>query len=155
MKIGFSQTAVHRITCPIHEDFPDSLPEALQRDTGWNYACTQNTTGYLLKPTFHNMLRRNSFVPEIAIVISQDNGQTSLHMQGRPVKFVRIFMKFWFGFLLLMEIFLLAMAVTSRLENLFPMFIPIIMCILGYALCAIGTKVSFQAVVKAIRKAFP
>ena len=155
MKIGFSQTAVHRITSPIPADFPNSFPEAIQRGTGWNYACSQNVDGYLLKPTFRNMPYRNSFVPEMAVSISQDNGQTLLHIQGKPVKFVRIFMKFWLGFLLLMEVFLLALAVTSSLDDLFFIFGPIVLCVFGYALCAIGTKVSFRAVVKAIQKAFP
>lgn len=155
MKIGFSQTTVHKITCPISRNLPDTLPEAIQQDTGWNYICAQNANGYLLKPTFRNMPYRNSFVPEIVVVISQDNDQPVLHIQGQPVKFVRIFMKFWFGFLLLMEVFLLAMAATASLDNLFSLFIPIIMCIFGNVLCAIGTKASFQTIVKAIQKAIP
>ena len=55
-------------------------------------------------------------------------------------------------YLLIIEVFLIAMAVTSDLEHLFPVFLPILMCVFGYLLCKIATGLTFKSVVKAIQK---
>jgi hypothetical protein len=97
---------------------------------------------------------RNSFVPEIDIVISNRDSKTELQMIGRPVKFVRVFMAFWFSFLLVMQVFIVILAITSSLDSLFPLFIPLAMCTFGYLLCKLATKATFNSVVKAIKKEF-
>lgn len=154
MKSIFAQTAVHSIdstTCPA---CLNDLPNLIRKHTDWDYSFTQTETGCFLKPTFRNMPYRNSFVPEIDIVVSHNDTQTIFHMRGQPVKFVRIFMVFWFSFLLMMEMFLLALAITSNLDSLFPAFIPMIMCAFGYLLCKIATGTTFKSVITAIEREF-
>ncbi len=152
MKSIFTQTAEHRIassTCPT---CLNDLPKLIRKHSDWNYTCAQTDTGYFLKPTFRNMPYRNPFVPEIDIVVTCNDAQAVLYMSGRPVKFVRVFMAIWFSFLLMMEVFLLVPAITSSLESLFPVFIPLIMCAFGYLLCKTATRVTFRSVLKAIQK---
>lgn len=153
MKIGFSQTAEHTMSGSVGADFPKRLSEAIHRHTACNYVCIPKEDGYVLKPSFRNMPYRNSFVPEVYIDISRNNGQTALHLKGQPVKYVRIFMWVWIAFLLVMEVIFLA--ASSEMDSLFPVFIPAVMVMFGYFLCAIATKATFHAVVKAIRKEFP
>lgn len=152
MKSIFTQTAEHSIASTSYPACLNDLPKLIRKHTDWDYACAQTDTGYYLKPTFRNMPYQNSFVPEIDIVISCNDAQTILYMSGRPVKFIRIFMAVWFGFALMMEVFLLALAITSNLDGLFPVFIPIILCAFGYFLCKIATRNTFRSVVKAIQK---
>lgn len=152
MKSIFLQTAEHSIANTTYPAYLNDLPKLIRKYTDWDYACTQTDTGYYLKPTFRNMPYGNSFVPEIDIVVSCNDTQTVLHMMGQPVKFVRVFMAIWFGFALMMEVFLLALAITSSLDSLFPEFIPVILCAFGYLLCKIATGATFRSVVKAIQK---
>ena len=152
MKPFFTHTAAHSImsaTCPI---CLDDLPKLIRTHTDWDYTCTHTDTGCFLKPTFRDMPYRNSFVPEIDVVVSCNDTQTTLYMSGQPVKFVRIFMAFGCSFLLIIEVFLLALATTSNLDSFFSVFIPIIMCVFGYLLCKIATGAAFKSVMKAIRK---
>lgn len=152
MKSIFAQAAEHRMastTCP---DYLNDLPKLIRKHTDWDYSCVQTDTGYCLKPTFRNMPYHNSFVPEIDVVVSRNDTQTILYMSGRPVKTVRVFIAIWFGFALMMEVFLLALAITSNLDSLFPVFIPIILCVFGYLLCKIATGATFKSVMKAIKK---
>lgn len=155
MKIGFSQTAKHTISGSIGTDFPKRLSETLSLRTDWNYSCIEKEDGYFLKPSFRNMPYRNSFVPEIEIKISQNNGQTSLHMTGQPVKSVRIFMGFWFGFLLMMGVLSLIAVATSGAEEIPFVLICVGMGVFGYLLSEIGTRLTFRSVVKAIQTEFP
>ena len=150
----FTEMATHCINKTISTNGFEILPEVIRQHTDWDYAYQQKTTGCSLKPTFRNMPYRNSFVPEIDIVISNRDSQTELQMIGQPVKFVRIFMALWFGFLSLMEVFLLILAITSNLDSIIPIFIPIVMCAFGYLLCKLATKATFNSVVNAIKKEF-
>ena len=150
----FTEMATHCINNTISTNSFELLPEVIRQHTDWDYAYQQKPTGYNLKPTFRNMPYRNSFVPEIDIVISNRDSKTELQMIGRPVKFVRVFMAFWFSFLLVMEVFIVILAITSSLDSLFPLFIPLAMCIFGYLLCKLATKATFNSVVKAIKKEF-
>ena len=95
---------------------------------------------------------RNSFVPEIDIIASNHETHTVLHITGQPVKSVRVFMAFWFGFSILMEAFLLIFAITSNLDSIIPVFIPLVLCLYGYLLCQLGTKAAFNTIIKAIKK---
>ena len=152
MESIFAQAAEHRIastTCPA---CLNDLPILVSKHTDWDYVCTQTDAGYYLKPTFHNMSYRNSFVPEIDIVVSRNDAQTILYIGGRPVKFVRVFMTIYFCFALMMEILLLVLAITSNLDSLFPVFIPIILCVFGYLLCKIATTTTFKSIMKAFQK---
>ena len=150
----FTEMATHCINNTISTNSFKLLPEVIRQHTDWDYAYQQKPTGYNLKPTFRNMPYRNSFVPEIDIVFSNRDSKTELQMIGRPVKFVRVFMAFWFSFLLVMEVFIVILAITSSLDSLFPLFIPLAMCIFGYLLCKLATKATFNSVVKAIKKEF-
>jgi hypothetical protein len=150
----FTEMATHCINKNLSTNGFEILPEVIRQHTDWDYTYRQKPTGCSLKPTFRNMPYRNSFVPEIDIVISNRDSQTELQMIGRPVKFVRVFMAFWFSFLLVMEVFIVILAITSSLDSLFPLFIPLAMCAFGYLLCKLATKAAFNSVVKAIKKEF-
>ena len=152
MKRLFTQMAEHKTNNAADSDFLQKLPEVIYKHTNWEYKYQQRNVGCFLKPTFRNMPYRNSFVPEIDIVVSNHEADTMLHITGQPVKFVRIFMVLWFGFLSLMEVFCLILAITSNLDSIIPVFIPIAMCVFGYLLCELGTKVTFNSVVKAIQE---
>ena len=154
MKRLFTQTAEYKTSNTSYSEFLQKLPEVIYKYTNWEYKSQQSCAGYFLKPTFRNMPYRNSFVPEIDIVVSNHEAYTMLHITGQPVKFVRIFMALWFGFLSLMEVFLLILAITSNLDSIIPIFIPIVMCAFGYLLCKFGTKATFNSVIKAIKKEF-
>ncbi|MBR3972554.1 MAG: hypothetical protein IKJ99_01220 [Oscillospiraceae bacterium] len=150
----FTEMATHCINNTISANSFELLPEVIRQHTGWDYAYQQKPTGCNLKPTFRNMPYRNSFVPEIDIVISNRDSKTELQVIGRPAKFVRVFMALWFSYLLVMEVFIVIFAITSNLDSLFPLFIPLAMCTLGYLLCKFATKATFNSVVKAIKKEF-
>lgn len=148
MKSIFECTAEHRAACPV---VLDELPAVIRKRTGWDYSFTQTDSGCFLKPTFRDMPYHNSFVPEIDMVISRNDTQTVLHFRGQPVKAIRIFMGFWFGFLLPMELLFLVLAFTSHMDSLFPVFIPLIMMVFGYLLCKLATRAIFHSIVKAIQ----
>lgn len=150
----FTQTAEHKINSTANSDFLQKLPEVIRMHTGWEYTYQQRKDGCFLKPTFRNMPYRNSFVPEIDIIASNHEVHTMLHITGQPVKYVRIFMTLWFGILALMEVCWLILAITSNLDSIIPVFIPIAMCVFGYLLCKLGTKATFNSVVNAIRKEY-
>ena len=150
----FTEMATHYINKTISTSGFEILPEVIRQHTDWDYAYQQKTKGCSLRPTFRNMPYRNSFVPEIDVVISNHNSQTELQIIGQPVKFVRIFMALWFSFLLAMEAFFIILSITSNLDSLFPLFIPLAMCTFGYLLCKLATKATFNSVVNAIKKEF-
>ena len=152
MKSIFTQTAEHRIANPTCSTYLNDLPKLIRKHSDWNYSCVQTDTGYFLKPTFRDMPYRNAFIPEIDVVVSRNDAQTILYMSGQPVKFVRIFNAIWFGFALMTEAFLLTLAINSNSDSLFPVFIPIIMCVFCYLLCKIATRATFKSVVKAMQK---
>ncbi len=152
MKSLFTQKAEYNIASTTFPICLNDLPKLIRKHTDWDYSCAQTSAGCFLKPTFRDMPYRNSFVPEIDIVISRNDAQTILYMCGQPVKLVRVFMAIWFGSALMVEVFLLALAITSSLDSLFPIFIPIIMCVFGYVLCKIATRATFKSVMKAIQK---
>ena len=148
----FTEMATHCINRTISTNGFEILPDVIRQHTDWDYAYQQKTKGCSLKPTFRNMPYTNSFVPEIDVVISNHNSQTELQMIGQPVKFVRVFMALWFSFLLALQVYFIILAITSNLDGLFPLFIPLAMCAFGYLLCKLATKATFNSVVKAIKK---
>jgi len=151
MKI-FTEIATHCINKTISTNSFEILPEVIRQHTDLDYVYYQTPTGCKLKPTFLNMAYRNSFVPEIHIVVSNRNLQPELQMTGQPVKFVRVFMALWLSFFLAMEVFFVVLAFTSKLDSLVSLFIPFFMCVFGYLLCKLATKFTFNSVVKAIKK---
>ena len=155
MNIGFSVSESHSVQIPDTVDLSDHFPKTIHQHSGWKYSCEKTEDGYFLKPIFRDMPYRNSFVPEISVGISPGGKHHYLTLKGRPVKFVRGFMNIWFAGLLLLEVFMLVLAICLKLDRLFPVFIPVGMCIFGYLLCKIATKVIFRSVVKAILKGFP
>ena len=150
----FTERATHCINNTIAANGIEILPEVIRQHTGWEYKYQKNNTGCSLKPTFHNMPYKNSFVPEIYIVISNRDSQTELQIIGQPVKFVRVFMKWWFSFLLAMGVIFIILAITSNLDNLLPLFTLLVMCAFGYLFCKLASKAVFNSVVKAIKKEF-
>ena len=152
MKSIFTQTVEHSIANTTCHVCLNELPLLIRKHTDWDYACEQTDTGCFLKPAFRNMPYRNPFVPEIDVVVSRNDTQAILYMSGQPVKSVRVFMAIWFGFSLMMEVFLLTLAITFNLDRLFPVFIPIILCAFGYLLCKIATRATFKSVINAIQK---
>ena len=150
----FTEMATHCINKTISTNGFEILPEVIRQHTNWDYAYQQKTKGCSLKPTFRNMPSRNSFVPEIDVVISNRDSKTELQMIGQPIKFVRVFMALWFSFLLAMEVFFIILVITSNLDSLFLLFIPLAMCAFGYLLCKLATKATFNSVVRAIKKEF-
>ena len=152
MGIGFSYTLEYRTNKSITADVLGNLPAAIRRHTDWNYTCEQTDSGCLLKPVFRDMPYRNGFVPEIAVTASCEDGQSVLCMRGQPVKMVRYFMAFWLGVVLLMQVFDVALAIVSKLNGLFPLFLPAIMFVLGYSFCKIFSKRVFTSIVKAFQQ---
>lgn len=150
----FTERASHCINRTISANGLEILPEVIRRHTDWDYAYQQEPKGCCLKPTFCHMPYRNSFVPEIEIVLSDRDSQTELQMTGQPVKAVRLFMALWFGCTLTLEALFVILAITSNLDRLFPLFMPLGMCAFGYLLCKLATKATFYSVVKAIKKEF-
>ena len=90
MKKLFTQTAEYKTSNTSYSDFLQKLPEVIYKYTNWEYKSQQRSAGCFLKPTFRNMPYRNSFVPEIDIVVSNHEAYTMLHITGQPVKFIRI-----------------------------------------------------------------
>ena len=154
MTIGFSQKEIHHMCTTTVDAFYNGVADGILRNTDLEYAFTQTEEGCFLKPTFRNMPYRNSFVPEIDVAISQENGQTVLHMEGRPTGFVRTFMRLWCISLAIFEVVMLVIAVMQGVDHIILTFVPLIMCVFGYLLCKIATRASFRSVVNAIRKEF-
>ena len=152
MSILFTEIANCSFNNAIPSTFFRALPDVILKYTDWEYSCQETDTGCFLKPTFRHMPCRNSFVPEIDVVVSSCGEHTILQMRGQPVKFVRIFMAIWFVFLLMFELCFLVLAITSKLDSIFPVFVPIGMCAFGYLLCKLATKATFNSVINAIRR---
>ena len=154
MSILFTEIANCSFNNAIPSTFFRALPDVILKYTDWDYSCQETDTGCFLKPTFRHMPCRNSFVPEIDVVVSSCGEHTILQMRGQPVKFVRIFMAIWFVFLLMFELCFLVLAITSKLDSIFPVFVPIGMCAFGYLLCKLATKTTFHSVINAIRREY-
>lgn len=150
----FSQTLECRINNIVYSDSFQKLPELIRKHSDLEYEYQKRDEGCFLKPTFRNMPYRNSFVPEIDITLSNYEHYTMLHITGKPVKFVRVFTGVFFSILSLMEVFLLILAVTFRLDSIYPVFIPIVMCVFVYLLCQFGTKITFLSVIKVLKNEF-
>lgn len=155
MRFGITQTVDYQTNDTLSAEFFTGLPDVIQRQTEWNYTCDKTDDGYYLKPTFRNMPYRNSFVPEIYIETSQNDGQTILHMRGRPVKIIRYFSAFFSLYCLLFQIACFAILFTCGMDNLIPLFIPAAMLLFNYLLCKFGTKFSFGKIIEAIQNEFP
>lgn len=153
--LPFTQETKYNISSTIGSDFFAKIPEAIRKHTDWEYSCQEKDSGCYLKPTFKNMPYRNAFVPEIEIDVSCNDTETTLRMRGQPVKSVRVFMALWFGLLLVIELILLALAITSNLSSVFLVFIPVGICLFSYLLCELATKITFKSVVKAIQREIP
>ena len=152
MNLGFTENAQHSISRSNDLKCLEKLPEMIQEHTDWNYSCELRNYGCLLKPCFCNMPYRNSFVPEIEISASENDSQIILDIKGRPTKSVRIFTLVWCAVLAFLEMFFLVMVATSQWRIGFSVFVPVVIGVFLYLLCKISTKLTFSAVVKAIRK---
>lgn len=136
MSILFTQTANCSVNNAINFNLPETLPRAILKHTDRSYLCQKTDTGYSLKPTFHNTTYRNSFIPEIDVVVSSDKEHTILQMHGRPVKFVRIFMAIWFIVFLMMELcFLLSLLLLKPIA--FSLYLSRSVCVYS-AICFVN-----------------
>ena len=154
MKINFQQSTVHCIASPTNHDLSERFLHAIHEYTNLTYSCLKTSDGYFLEPLFRKMFFTNSFVPEIVIFVSQDNDQTLLHLNGQPVKTIRVFVRVWFIALMILGLFTLITAAVSGGKELFLVLFPISMGIFGYLLCELTTKATFHTVVTAIKREF-
>ncbi len=152
MKRIFSSSAKHSIKTTVFPVYLQKLPEAILKHVDWDYSYEQTDDGCLLKPTFQNMPYKNSFVPELDITITEKGDEAVLHITGKPVKSVRIFNICFCAFLLVIEALLLISFITSGINNIFPLFIPIGIIVLNFLLLKLGIKITFKSVVRAVRK---
>ena len=152
MNFNFSQTAEICLNTIIKPDCLNNLPYLIQQHTDFTYLYEQRESGCFLKPCFRNMPYRNSFVPELNITLTQDNGKSCLHIKGQPVKFVLWFTTFFFIFASTMELLVIIIALTSGLDSIFIVFIPVLIGVFNYSLCKILTKLTFKSIVNAIKE---
>jgi hypothetical protein len=150
----FTQTAECRINHSVCPHTFDILPEVIRKRTDWEYTYHLRDTGCFLSPTFRNMPYRNSFVPEIDIVFSNDEEYTILHLSGQPSKFVRTFFGFWCVFVSLFLVLGIILLIVSGVEALMTALVPAGMLAFAYFLCKYGTKRTFDSIVKAIQSEY-
>ncbi len=153
MNLRFLQTASLSFNGPIADDFCEKITVSLLRGHEIKYVCTATPDGYFLQPKFGATMRKNAFLPEVRVVVSQHGTQTLLKLEGQPVKSIRVFIWCYIAFALLMEIVFLGIAAITGLHSVILPFIPAFLCIFGYALCLFGTKIGFRAVVKVMEDA--
>lgn len=154
MKRLFTQTATHSINNPLCADSFEKLPEIIRKHTDWEYTYRQTSTGCFLKPTFRNMQYRNSFIPEIDITVSCDEAHTTLHISGRPVKSVRIFMTLFYAIWSVLSVLLIIQAITSQQGILFIAIIPLVLGTFFLLVGKFSLQAIFNSIVKAIRKEY-
>ncbi|MBE6880285.1 MAG: hypothetical protein E7490_05580 [Ruminococcaceae bacterium] len=155
MKNVFSQaTEISVKTSPISERLK-ILPQDILKHTDREYSCEITDKGCYLKPTFRNMPYKNSFVPELSVTITEKGDEAVLQMTGKPVKAVRIFNICFCAFLLIIEVLLLLLFITSGIRSIFPLFIPIVIILLNFLIIKVGTASTFKSVVRAISKELP
>ncbi len=152
MNIGFKSNRELQFSEAVNSHKLLDLPKGIMNNTGLSYTCKTLDEGYLLKPDFKLLspLCRNSFVPEIELTHSYKNGKTTLHLQGRPDPFVRIFMGIWLSLAALMQIICIGLIFFSEYNEIAPLFIPTLMFFFGYFLTKIATAITFKIVVKSI-----
>lgn len=154
MSVGFTHSIEIRTNETVTAERLMDLPNGIRRGTGWNYTCEKTRTGYCFNPSFRNMPYHNSFVPKIDVAITQSDGYTVLHLTGQPVEWIQVFTIIFCGFALVMHALLLAIMVFTNSVELFPLLLTLLMCAFGYFLCRLGTKYTFQNVVKTIENEF-
>ena len=152
MRLGLTCTAEHSVNRLVNAEHINDLINIIHQNTDYRYLCEIRDGVCYLKPRFSDLPYRNSFVPEIEVQFSQNKDSTILHLTGRPDKFVRIFMMFWFGVLAMIQLLLLTIAFTSGFS--FSLFIPAVMCVFGYLLFKFGCNIPFCSIVRAIRNEF-
>lgn len=155
MKWDFTQTASITAAKPIPADFCERVTVKLRREHEMNYQCKATDDGYFMKPAFsfgYFSWYHNSFVPEVSVSVAQEEDATVLHLTGKPLTTVRVFMLFYICFALLMEVSFLALIASSEMDRIYPLFIPILMGLFFYFLCKICTKYSFQSIVSTIKQ---
>lgn len=155
MKAFFEQSATHKIDNAIPFTTFEKLPEIIREHTDWEYTYRQTSTGCFLKPTFRNMQYRNSFIPEIDITVSCDEAHTTLHISGRPVKSVRIFMTLFYAIWSVLSEWLIIQAITSQQGILFIAIMPLVLGAFFLLIVKFSLQAIFNSIVKAIQKEFP
>ncbi len=154
MKALLAQTAKHEIDNAIPFTTFEKLPEIIWEHTDWEYTYRQTSTGCFLKPTFRNMPYRNSFIPEIDITVSCDEAHTTLHISGRPVKSVRIFMTLFYAIWSVFSVLLIILAITTQQDILFIAIMPLVLGAFFLLVGKFSLQAIFNSIVKAIQKEF-
>ncbi len=150
MKLSFAHTVSFKASSNISPDLLAKLPETIYQNTNFEYTYEATDTGCRLTPTFRNMPYGNSFVPEIDIMLSEHEGFSMLHITGQPVKTIRIFAAFCSICSLLLAIFALVVMLISK-DNILFVLAPIGMSVFSYFFCKLGTKATFNYIIKAIK----
>ena len=154
MKALLAQTAKHEIDNAIPSTTFEKLPEIIREHTDWEYTYRQTSNGCLLKPTFRNMQYRNSFIPEIDITVSCDETHTTLHISGRPVKSVRIFLALFYAIWSVLSVLLIIQAIASQQGILFIAIIPLVLGTFFLLVGKFSLQAIFNSIVKAIQKEY-
>lgn len=151
----FLQKADYCTKLPVTQNLSDHFLHAIHEYTNLSYFCTKTASGYFLEPLFRHTLWRNSFMPEITVSICQDADRDHLHIEGQPVKSVRIFVSICFWGSLAMALFSLVAALISDGTEAGCAIIPLVIAIYSFFLCTLATTATFHNVVNAIKKEFP
>ena len=134
------------------KDFPKCLETLILRDTGYEYTCSETPEGYKLHPTFCLMPYKNSFVPEIAMVVDRQKEGTILRLTAQLVRSVRTVMKILMGFGLSMLALLLMLGVSGNLNSPFLVLIDVAIILYGFMLAKLGLKFTFRKIAAAIQR---
>ena len=140
---------------PVNGELPKDLPKCLETailmDTGYEYTCSETQEGYILQPTFRLSPHKNSFVPEIAVVVDNQEEQTILRLAAKPVRSVRAVMKIFMGLALFMFVLLLMIAVSGNLNSPFVLLVGAAIVLYGFLLAKLGLKFTFRKIAAAIQ----
>ena len=134
------------------KDFPKCLETSILLDTGYEYTCSETPEGYMLRPTFCLMPYKNSFVPEIAVVVDQQKEGAILRLTAQLVRSVRTVMKILMGFGLSMLALLLVLAVSGNLNSPFVVLVDVAIILYGFVLAKLGLKFTFRKIAAAIQR---
>jgi len=152
--LDFSRIAEYHISRVTSETELNRMPEVIYEHTGYSYSYFKTNKGCVLLPTFSKDSTRNSFVPEINIDVLQSNSQTTFKITVKPVAFVRVFIIFWYAFIIFFEVFAIIFFANKGEADIGFIVVPIAMGVFAYAFCKYATKQSFLNVIDAIKKEY-
>lgn len=153
MRFGFKKETSLTTLLPITEDFIINILTDILNDYDMMYTHTISKNGFCLKPKFNVSFRKNSFWPEVTGEFSKQDSQTDIHISCRPVKLICYFFYLFTLFSLFIEVVCVITAFTNGFANIFPLLIPLFLCIFAYLLVSIGSTVCSNRIIRIIKKA--